>query len=120
MKLASLKQRWQNWKQEIPLAVAQISHQKVRSAVALAGISFANILIFMQLGFRTILFDGVTRVHEHLEGDLFLLSSRTQYMGDQSFSRRHLYQAEAIEGWKLPVLSTTANPIGEIQKTRKL
>lgn len=98
MKLPSLREKWQNWKQEMPLAVAQISHQKMRSAVALAGISFANILIFMQLGFRAILFDGVTRVHEQLDGELFLLSDSAQYMGDQTFSRRHLYQAEAVEG----------------------
>lgn len=88
----------QHWQQQIPLAIAQISHQKMRSAVALAGIGFANILIFMQLGFRAILFDGVTRVHEQLDGELFLLSDSAQFMGDQTFSRRHLYQAEAVAG----------------------
>lgn len=95
---SSPKQRFNNWSQEIPLAVAQLSHQKVRLAVALAGIGFANILIFMQLGFLALLFDGVTRVHENLQGDLFLISSRAKFLGDKPFSRRHLYQADAVNG----------------------
>jgi len=82
-----------HWSQEIPVSVAQLSHQKARLAVALAGISFANILIFMQLGFKSILFDGATQIHEHLRGDLFLISRYAKYLGDESFSRRHLYQA---------------------------
>jgi putative ABC transport system permease protein len=37
-----------------PLAWAQLSHQKIRLSVAIGGIAFANILIFMQLGFLTL------------------------------------------------------------------
>lgn len=85
-------------KQEIPLSVAQLSHQKMRLFVALAGIGFANILIFMQLGFVAILFDGVTRIHDQLEGDIFLMSDRAKFLGDKSFSKRHLYQADAVSG----------------------
>ncbi len=91
--------------QEPPLGWAQLSHQKVRLLVALSGIAFADILIFMQLGFYTSLFGGVTRIHEHLNGDLYLVSSRAKFLDDgQTFSRRHLYQASAVEG------VTSANP----------
>jgi putative ABC transport system permease protein len=94
----SMQSRLSHYVQELPLAVAQLSHQKVRLAVALAGISFANILIFMQLGFRSILFDGTTRLQNHLQGDLYLLSSRSKNLGYQAFSKRHLYQAAAVAG----------------------
>ncbi|MGV2827350.1 ABC transporter permease DevC [Myxosarcina sp. GI1(2024)] len=84
---------------EPPLGWAQLSHQRVRLLVAVAGIAFADILIFMQLGFYNSIFGGVTRLHEHLNGDLFLVSSRAKFLDDgQTFSRRHLYQAAAVEG----------------------
>lgn len=98
MKIPLLKTLLGDSFQEIPLAVAQLSHQKVRLLVALSGIGFANILIFMQLGFSALLFDGVTRIHEHLKGDLFLVSKRTKYLGDKPFSKRQLYQAAAVDG----------------------
>lgn len=97
MKIPSVKKLLGELSQEIPLSIAQLTHQKVRLLVALSGIGFANILIFMQLGFSAILFDGVTRVHEHLRGDLFLVSSRSKFLGDKAFSKRHLYQAAAVD-----------------------
>ena len=84
---------------EPPLGWAQLSHQKVRMIVAIAGIAFADILIFMQLGFHTSIFGGVTRINENLNGDLYIVSSRSKFMDDgQTFDRRHLYQADAVEG----------------------
>ena len=86
-------------RKEPPLGWAQLSHQKVRLLVAIAGIAFADILIFMQLGFHTSLFGGVTRINENLNGDLYIVSSRTKFMDDgQTFDRRHLYQADAVAG----------------------
>lgn len=84
--------------QEIPLAWSQLSHQKVRLLVALSGISFANILIFMQLGFRATMFDGVTRVPEHVQGDLFLVNRDAKYLGNQAFSKTQLYRVSAVDG----------------------
>lgn len=84
--------------QEPPLAWSQLSHQKVRLIVGLAGISFANILIFMQVGFRAAMFDGVSRIQEHLQGDLFLVNKTGQFLGNKTFSKAQLYRANAIEG----------------------
>jgi putative ABC transport system permease protein len=81
---------------EIPLAWSQLSHQKVRLLVAISGISFANILIFMQLGFRATMFDGVTRVPENIEGDLFLINRNSKFLGNQSFPKDQLYRVSAI------------------------
>ena len=84
---------------EPPLGWAQLSHQKIRMIVAVSGIAFADILIFMQLGFYTSLFGGITRIHEHLNGDLFLVSARAKTLIDgQNFNHRHLYQAAAVDG----------------------
>ncbi|MDJ0597659.1 MAG: ABC transporter permease DevC [Crocosphaera sp.] len=79
---------------KIPLAWLQLKHQKTRLFVAIAGISFAVILMFMQLGFQSALFDSAVLLHKSLRGDLFLLSPRsTALIAMKSFSERRLYQA---------------------------
>lgn len=83
---------------ERPLAWAQLSHKKARLAVALTGVAFANILMFAQLGIRAVLFDGITLVHENLQGDLFLMSSYSRALGFQTFAQIYLYQANAVPG----------------------
>lgn len=99
MKRPSFKAAFERFHQEPPLGWAQISHQKVRLAVALTGVAFADILIFTMLGFQDMLLEGSTYVHKHLNADLVLLGQRTEalYVG-QPFSRRRLYQADAVTG----------------------
>lgn len=82
---------------KIPLAWLQLSREKSRLLVAIAGIAFADILMFMQLGFRDALFDSSTRLHQNLSGDIVLISPRSQALiSMQSFSRRRLYQTLAV------------------------
>ncbi len=82
----------------LSLAWSQLSHQKVRLAVALLGVGFANILMFTQLGLLSVLFDGVTLVHEQLSGDLYLVSAYSRLLGRRSFPNIYLYQADAVAG----------------------
>ena len=83
----------------IPLAWLQLVHKKVKFSATLAGIAFVVILLFMQLGFQDALFDSAVRVHEILEGDLFLASSQYKALtSQQSFPRTRLYQTLAFEG----------------------
>lgn len=78
---------------KIPLAWLQLSHEKMRLLVAIAGITFANILMFMQLGFRDALFDSSVRLHKSLNGDIFLLNSKSETFTDPThFSQRRLYE----------------------------
>ncbi|MGK7942041.1 MAG: ABC transporter permease DevC [Crocosphaera sp.] len=78
---------------KIPLAWLQLKHQKIRLLVAITGISFAVILMFMQLGFQSALFDSAVLLHRSLRGDIFLLSPRsTALIAMKSFSERRLYQ----------------------------
>jgi putative ABC transport system permease protein len=81
-----------------PLAWAQLSHQKVRLAVAMGGIAFANVLIFMQLGFRNLFTEGALILPQSIQGDLFLMNPSAEYMGANSFDRIRLYQAAAVDG----------------------
>ncbi len=83
----------------IPLAWLQLVHKKVKFLATLAGIAFVVILLFMQLGFQDALFDSAVRVHQVLQGDLFLTSSQYKALtAQQSFPRTRLYQTLAFEG----------------------
>jgi putative ABC transport system permease protein len=78
---------------KIPLAWYQLKREKIRLLVALLGIGFANILMFIQLGFQEALFDSATRLHRSLEGDIFLISPKsTALISMNSFPARNLYQ----------------------------
>ncbi|MEO1428832.1 MAG: ABC transporter permease DevC [Cyanobacteria bacterium J06633_8] len=81
-----------------PLAWLQLIRNKFRSLVAVAGIAFIVILMFMQLGFQDALYSSATQVHRSLQGDLFLVSSQYKALtATQSFSRTRLYQALGFE-----------------------
>jgi putative ABC transport system permease protein len=80
----------------VPLAWLLLTRQPLRLAVALAGIAFAGILMFMQLGFRDGLFDASVTVHKQFDADLVLMSPRTMSsIGMASFPQRRLVQAMA-------------------------
>jgi putative ABC transport system permease protein len=83
---------------ERPLAWAQLSHQKVRTGVAMGGIAFANVLIFMQLGFVELFAGGATILPKHLQGDLFVMNPDSKFIGGNTFDRARLYQAAAFDG----------------------
>lgn len=81
----------------IPTAWLQLRYQKVRLIVALAGVIFAVLIVFMQLGIRNALFDSATLFHESLKGDCFLISPRsTALISMESFSQRRLLQTLAF------------------------
>jgi len=84
---------------KIPLAWLQLIREKIRLLIALAGIGFAVILMFMQLGFQAALYDSATRLHQSLKADLVLISSRSKSLAFmRTFSWRRLYQTLSFEG----------------------
>ncbi len=84
---------------KIPLAWLQLTREKIRLLVALAGIAFACILMFMQLGFRDSLLESAIRFHVALQGDIFLVSPQSNALiAMDTFSQRRLYQALGFEG----------------------
>ena len=95
-----MKSLWQG--RRIPLSWMLLTRQPVRLLVALAGISFAGILMFMQLGFRDGLFDASVTVHRLFDADLVLISPRSaSSVRMAGFPRRRLIQTLAdpsVEG----------------------
>ncbi len=85
----------------IPLAWLQLTYQKGRLAIAIAGIMFAVILIAMQLGFQEALFKSAVLLHLNLRSDLVLIHpSSNNLLNLRQFSRRRLHQAAGFTGVK--------------------
>ncbi|MEH1779244.1 MAG: ABC transporter permease DevC [Nostoc sp.] len=88
-------------RQRTPLGWLQLSHEKSRLLVALGGIAFADVLMFMQLGFQTALFESNTKLHKSIQADILLVSPQARNLLNAStFTRRRLYQAMDVQGVK--------------------
>jgi putative ABC transport system permease protein len=90
---------FRKWLRKIPLTWQQLMKEKIRLLVALAGIAFADILIFANTGFESALFESSTAPHRSLNADLFIVNSHfeTVYYV-KSFPRQRLYQARGFAG----------------------
>lgn len=85
--------------QRTPLGLKQLKHDPMRLLTAIAGITFADLLIFMQLGFADALYTSNTQYPQALQTDLVLISSDAKNFGQLStFTRRRLYQALDVPG----------------------
>jgi putative ABC transport system permease protein len=83
---------------KLPLAWLQLKREASRLAVALAVIAFADILMFMQLGFRDSLYYSNVRFHNSLQGEIVLVNSQTSaILSMKRFSQKRLYQALDLE-----------------------
>jgi putative ABC transport system permease protein len=83
----------------VPIGWRQLAHRPVRLAVAVAGIAFAVLLILMQLGFRSALYESTLRFHERFRYDVALFSPESVFIVRPApFSIRRLYQALGVEG----------------------
>ncbi len=86
---------------KIPLAWLQLTREKPRLLIALSGIAFADILMFMQLGFREALFNSNVRMHDSLEADIVLINPQSDaLLSMEPFSQRRLYQALGLQAVK--------------------
>ncbi len=82
-----------------PLARKNLTHNVRRLAVALAGIGFAVVLMFMQVGFRNALFDSTVKIVADMDADMLLIN-RARYIlpARQSFDLERLEQARSCPG----------------------
>ena len=80
-----------------PLALHNLFHQPLQTGVSIAGVAFALLLVFMQLGFMGAVAFTATNVLEQLEFDVLLHSP--EYL--------HLYEAGQIERSELKVAANT-------------
>ncbi|MEG4306488.1 ABC transporter permease DevC [Microcoleus sp. D3_18a_C4] len=99
--MLGLIQPLQQLRRRTSLGWLQLSHDKGRMLVAVAGIAFADVLMFMQLGFQNALYTSNTRLHQSLETDLVLIHPQARNLINlSSFPRRRLYQAMNVPGVK--------------------
>lgn len=82
-----------------PLSWLQLIKEKGRLIVAVAGITFADVLMFIQLGLLDALYDSATQAHRYLKADLVLVNRQVRTLVDvQNFPKARLQQARAHEG----------------------
>lgn len=77
-----------------PLVILNLLHQPVRTFVALLGVAFAVLLVFMQLGFYGSAETAANTLYAALDFDLILISSN--YLNStrpRDFPRHRIYQA---------------------------
>jgi putative ABC transport system permease protein len=80
------------------LAWRQLVHVPVRFASAIAGVIFAALLVFMQLGFHDALYDSATSTARALRGDLVVVHASTRAMFQPTpLPRARLMQAHGME-----------------------
>ena len=81
------------------MAWLQLRKEPRRLAAAIAGILFAVVLMLVQLGFESALFQSSTNLLAHLDAELVMVSSGYRAINVPAyFSERRLYQAMAHEG----------------------
>jgi putative ABC transport system permease protein len=98
-----------------PLGWLQLAHHPMRFAMAICGVAFAVILVFMQLGFKNMLFDTTVMFHKQLKADIVLVNPAARNLIDiRTFPRRRLIQALAVEG----VADGEALYIGQVNWTK--
>ncbi|ESA36378.1 hypothetical protein N836_00460 [Leptolyngbya sp. Heron Island J] len=79
-----------------PLAWLQVKRERTRLMVAIAGIAFADMLIFIQMGFEGALYDAAIQPHRNLQADLVLTNPQMQTLFSvKDFPRQRLYQTLA-------------------------
>ena len=80
-----------------PLAWKNLTHNRVRTAIGVAGVGFAVILIFMQMGFQAAIERTATQIYDALDFDLMMRSPAYRHLTEpDSFPRTRLYDAQAF------------------------
>jgi putative ABC transport system permease protein len=83
----------------IPIAWLNLVHERTRLIVAIAGVAFAVILVFMNLGFLGSLATTASMFHSKFNADLFLISPQAlEISSTKAFPIERIYQAEGING----------------------
>jgi putative ABC transport system permease protein len=115
----------------IPLARCNLAHNKWRLLVSLAGIAFAVLLMFVQLGFWNGLMDASVALLKSLNGQVLIVNRARYTLGmREPFSTRRLAQARAVPGvkaafpvyieWQFSVWHNTASKDPEAASARPI
>jgi len=80
-----------------PLAWKNLTHNRVRTAIGVAGVGFAVIVILMQMGFKGAIRKTATQIYDALDFDLMLRSPAYLHLTEpRAFPRSRIYQASSL------------------------
>ncbi|WP_226986511.1 ABC transporter permease DevC [Saccharophagus degradans] len=83
----------------MPIGWLQLSHSKGRMFAAIAGVAFANVLVFVQLGILGALSGTINFSYNPLSADILVSSSNANTLTDGvPLSRRWLWKVLAVPG----------------------
>jgi len=95
----SQKWLWQALRDRTPLGWLQLKKSKSRLFVAVAGIGFADLLMFAQLGIQAALFDSNTMLNRGMDADIIIRSAQYRDLNlADTVPRRRLYQIKDVPG----------------------
>jgi putative ABC transport system permease protein len=95
--MATMRSEWRASRRgRVPFPWRGLLHRRLRSALAVSGIGFAVLFMFLQLGFRSTVANTATAVASRLNGEILLLSPRfVDFRHPDGIPRERLYQALA-------------------------
>lgn len=80
----------------LPIGWLQLTHSRTRFAAALAGVAFANVLVFVQLGIMNSVATATQKPYEFFRADIMISASDANSMTEGSnVARQWLFQALA-------------------------
>jgi len=83
----------------LPIGWLQLSHNRTRLLAAIAGVGFANLLVFVQLGIMGALNASTTAAYALFNADILVSSADANTLTDGSnVARQRLFQALGIPG----------------------
>jgi putative ABC transport system permease protein len=83
----------------LPIGWLQLAHNKTRLMAAIAGVMFANVLVFMQLGFFGALVGSIKLPYASMNAELMIAASDMNSLGDGgAIPRARMYQALGVDG----------------------
>ncbi|AEV36456.1 DevC protein [Pseudovibrio sp. FO-BEG1] len=81
----------------LPIGWLQLTHNKGRFAAALAGVAFANVLVFVQLGMMGALTGSTLQPYELFEADILISASDAKSLTEGgNVARVHMLQALTV------------------------
>jgi putative ABC transport system permease protein len=90
-----------SWSPRTPVAWLQLTHKPMRLLAALAGVGFANVLVFFQMGLSGALYDSQKRPIQQINGQLVLVPRRYTNLGEPlNMPRSQLARALGVQGVK--------------------
>lgn len=80
----------------LPIGWLQLTHSRTRFAAALAGVAFANVLVFVQLGIMNSMAIATLKPYEFMRADIMISASNSNAMNDGgNVARQWMLQAMA-------------------------